>query len=446
MRVSRPDGSTVHVAYCTNVHPATQLDGIVEQLRTVAVPVAERLGLRADGERLGVGLWFPAGAARVLDADLAAGAPAGGPVRRLREELDRLGLEVVTLNAFPYGDFHAPVVKHAVYSPDWTEPARLEHTLACARVLAALLPDDVAGGAVSTLPLAWYRPWDDARRAAAGRALGALARGLGDLERRSGRRVRVGLEPEPGCVWEVLDDALAGPDALPALLAGGPDDEPPPADDAGLVGVCLDTCHSAVGFDDLDDLVGRLTDRPAGRPRVPVVKLQASAALHLEDPADDGDRAELAAFDEPRFLHQVRERRADGSLATADDLPRALREPAHGGLPRLSPWRCHVHAPLHADWEGPVRPVTAPLTSALHGLVRDAPPAVRVDVVEVETYTWSVLPAAHRERSGGTGTSAADLVGGIAAELAWTRDRLQEPPAPASTRAGAGADAAGAGA
>ncbi len=438
MRVARPDGSTVHVAYCTNVHPATALDGIVEQLRTVAVPVAERLGLPADGERLGVGLWFPAGAAAVLDADLADGARAGGPVRRLRAELDRLGLEVVTLNAFPYGDFHAPVVKHAVYSPDWTEPARLEHTLACARVLAALLPDDVDGGAVSTLPLAWYRPWDDACRAAAGRALRALATGLGEVSRTTGRRVRVGLEPEPGCVWEVLDDALAGPDALPALLAGGPDDAPLPADDAALVGVCLDTCHSAVGFDDLDGVVGRLTagTGPDAAPAVPVVKLQASAALHLDDPADDADRAALAVFDEPRFLHQVRERGADGALATADDLPRALRDHADGGLPRRGPWRCHVHAPLHADWEGPVRPVTAPLTTALHDLVRDAPPAVRVDVVEVETYTWSVLPAAHRERSGGTGTAAADLAGGIAAELAWTRDRLRGTSA-VTTGAGA---------
>jgi len=39
-------------------------------------------------------------------------------------------------------------------------------------------------------------------------------------------------------------------------------------------------------------------------------------------------------------------------------------------------------------------------------------PQARTDHVEVETYTWSVLP------------DAVDLVEGIAAELAWTRDRL----------------------
>jgi len=435
MRVARPDGSTVHVAYCTNVHPATQLDGILEQLRTVAVPVAQRLGLAAAGARLGVGLWFPAGAARVLDDDLAAGSPPGGPVRRLRSELDRLGLEVVTLNAFPYGDFHAPVVKHAVYSPDWTEPSRLAHTLACARVLAALLPDDVGAGAVSTLPLAWAQPWGAARRRSAATALRALARGLADLAASTGKQVRVGLEPEPGCVWQVLDDALGGPDALPALLAGEPGDDPVPA---GLVGVCLDTCHSAVGFDDLRDVVGRLgAAGPGGAPAVPVVKLQASAALHLEHPEDDAERAALAAFDEPRFLHQVRERRDGGDLVEVDDLPAALADGADG-LPRRGPWRCHVHAPLHADWEGPVRPVTAPLTTALHDLVLDAPPAVRVDVVEVETYTWSVLPAAHRERSGGSGTAAADLVEGIAAELAWTRERLaHDEPQPVAAGRGA---------
>ncbi|WP_380166691.1 metabolite traffic protein EboE [Jannaschia sp. R86511] len=326
MRLRRPDGSTVHVGYCTNVHPATDLDGILAQLRRYAVPVRAALGC----EVLGVGLWLAAPVAAALADDLAH-------VRRLRGELARLGLEVVTLNAFPYGEFHSPVVKKAVYHPDWTEASRLEHTLACARVLQALLPDDVATGSVSTLPLAWRSPWDDDRRASARDHVAGLARGLADLAGR-GPRVTVGFEPEPGCVWEVLDDVLSGPEQLAGLLSAEHLRD-------GLVGVCLDTCHSAVGFDDLADVGARVARSPLG-----VAKLQASAALHVPSPGDPASRRLLADFDEPRFLHQTREQPAgpaDRPQGT-DDLGEALA----GGLPGRAPWRCHVHLPLHAAGAG----------------------------------------------------------------------------------------------
>ncbi|MGJ7442618.1 metabolite traffic protein EboE [Aquipuribacter sp. MA13-6] len=403
MRLRRPDGSLVHVGYCTNVHPATGLDGILAQLRRYAVGVRAELGV----DVLGVGLWLPAPVAARLAEDL-------GLVRRLRDELARLGLEVVTLNAFPYGDFHSPVVKYAVYRPDWTERSRLEHTLACARVLAALLPDDVATGSVSTLPLSWRTPWDDARREAARGHLGELARGLADIAA-TGPRVTVGLEPEPGCVWEVLDDVLTGPDRLAGLLTTEHLRD-------GLVGVCLDTCHSAVGFDDLADVGARV-----GAAGVPVVKLQAAAALHVPDPASPVSRAALAEFVEPRFLHQTRERpAADARPAGTDDLDEALA----GGLPGEAPWRCHVHLPLHATGTAETQVATRALAASLDQLVAPVAPAGgRVDLVEVETYTWSVLPQEQRRRAGGAGRTtpgAVDdgLAHGLASELAWVRDHL----------------------
>jgi hypothetical protein len=89
VRLTHPDGSTVHLAYCTNVHPAETLDGVVAQLAEHCEPVRRRLGT----DRLGVGLWLARDAVRALNADPAA-------PRRLRTELDRRGLEVVTLNGF----------------------------------------------------------------------------------------------------------------------------------------------------------------------------------------------------------------------------------------------------------------------------------------------------------------------------------------------------------
>ncbi|MEU2283382.1 metabolite traffic protein EboE [Streptomyces sp. NPDC013178] len=380
MRFRHADGTTVHLAYCSNVHQAEDVDGVVDQLTAYAEPVRAALG----ADLLGIGLWLARDVVTALSA-----RPDG--IRRLRAELMARGLETVTLNAFPYGGFHREVVKKDVYLPDWTDPARLRYTLDCARVLAGLLPDDARRGSVSTLPLAWRTPWPTAARDTARRALDELAAGLADVERETGRTIRVGFEPEPGCVVENTAQA--------ARELGGLHPE--------RLGVCLDTCHLAVQFEEPDKALRRLAD--AG---VPVVKVQASCALQADDPADPEARAALARFAEPRFLHQTRTA-PGGAVTGVDDLPDALT----GGLAPDSAWRVHFHAPLHAAAEPPLRTTAPELAAALDALLGG--PQALTDHVEVETYTWSVLPEHLRPRG------REGLVAGLAAELAWTRDRFE---------------------
>ncbi|MGY0490722.1 metabolite traffic protein EboE [Streptomyces sp. WG-D5] len=385
MRFRHPDGSTVHLAYCTNVHPAETLDGVLAQLRDHCEPVRKRLGR----DRLGIGLWLARDAARALVADPAA-------LRGLRTELDRRGLEVVTLNGFPYEGFGAAEVKYRVYKPDWADEERLTHTVDLARLLAALLPADAAEGSVSTLPLAW-RTAHDARRAESARAaLRTLADRLDHVEELTGRSIRVGLEPEPGCVVETTDDAIE-----PLTRVGRTD----------RVGLCLDTCHLATSFERPDAALDALAAA-----RIPVVKAQLSAALHAEHPHLPEVRSALAAFDEPRFLHQTRAR-GDGVLHAVDDLGEAV---AVGGsaLPRDVPWRAHFHVPLHAAPAAPLTSTLGVLKDTLARLVGGVRPVVRH--LEVETYTWQALPVQLRPRG------RQQLADGIAAELALARDLLTD--------------------
>ncbi|MEW2114088.1 metabolite traffic protein EboE [Streptomyces sp. NPDC005474] len=380
MRFRHPDGSLVHLAYCTNVHPAETVNGVLAQLRDHCEPVRRRLGR----DRLGIGLWLARDAARALVIDPAA-------LRALRDELDRRGLEVVTLNGFLYDGYGAEEVKYRVYKPDWADPERLTHTTDLARVLAGLLPDDVTEGSISTLPLAWRAPYDDERATTALTALATLAERLDALAELTGRSIRIGLEPEPGCTLETTTDAIA------------------PLTEIGhhRIGVCVDTCHLATSFEDPHTALDALT-----RARVPVVKSQLSAALHAEHPHLPEVREALAAFDEPRFLHQTRTATAAGLRGT-DDLGEAL----HGdALPDASPRRAHFHVPLHAAPAAPLTSTLPVLESALTRLVGGPHPLTRH--LEVETYTWRALPPDLRPRA------RARLADGIAAELALTRDLL----------------------
>lgn len=388
MRLHHADGSVVHLAYCTNVHAGDTLEEVLDHLDRFVLPVRRHLG----SDVLGVGLWLAAPAARELANDTRA-------TDGLRSALARRGLETVTLNGFPYRGFQEPVVKQRVYHPDWSEQERLDYTVDCAAVLARLLPDDAARGSVSTLPFAWRTPWDAGRHRAALDNLDRLADALEGIETRTGRTVRVGLEPEPGCVVETTTEAV---ERLVGL-------------DPGRIGVSLDLCHLAVGFEDPDAALARIAG--AG---LPVTKAQVSAAVHADDPADPATRRALAEFDEVRFLHQVRARHPDGSLAARDDLPDALT----GGDPlgdhaedgSAVPWRVHFHVPLDLDPEPPLRATRDHTRASLAALV-GGDHAV-TDHLEVETYTWGVLPDAARPRTDD------DLSRRIAGELAWVRAQL----------------------
>ncbi|MGW1023886.1 metabolite traffic protein EboE [Streptomyces sp. NPDC002577] len=382
MRFRHPDGSTVHLAYCTNVHPAETLHGVLAQLRDHCEPVRKRLGR----DRLGIGLWLARDAARALVTDPAA-------LRGLRTELDRRGLEVVTLNGFPYEGFGAAEVKYRVYKPDWADPERLGHTTDLARLLAQLLPDDVTEGSISTLPIAWRTAYDTHRAETAHAALRTLAERLDALEELTGRSIRIGLEPEPGCIVETTGDAIA------PLTAVGHD----------RIGVCVDTCHLATSFEDPHTALDEL-----GAARIPIVKSQLSAALHAEHPHLPDVRQALTAFAEPRFLHQTRAR-TPAALHGTDDLGEAL---AGDGLPEQTPWRAHFHVPLHAAPAAPLTSTLPVLQDTLARLVGGPHPLT--SHLEVETYTWATLPPELRPHT------RAQLADGIAAELTLARDLLTD--------------------
>ncbi|MHC5001832.1 MAG: metabolite traffic protein EboE [Planctomycetota bacterium] len=381
----QPVATGRRLAYCTNVHAGDSLERTLANLQTHAVEVRRR-----------------------LEIDLSARA-----VRELRERegaprfgawLAERGLEVFTVNSFPYGDFHQPVVKHDVYRPTWCDEQRLAYTLDLAEVLAVLLPEG-GEGSISTLPVGWAAELAGAtEQARAGAMLRRAAAALAALEQSTGRLVHLDLEPEPGCLLQRSTDLA---DFFGRHLLGG-DDEPTVR---RHLRACHDVCHAAVMFEPQSEIFDRYAS--AG---IAVGKVQVSSALHAPfDELDEADRMgavrELGAFREPRYLHQTVERSTDG-IRLHEDLPVAARHWAAAGPP-ATPCRVHFHVPIFLERLELLRTTRDEIDVCLALL--DRHPEVRH--VEVETYAWDVLPPSLR---------APSLAEGIARELRWLAGRMRE--------------------
>lgn len=382
------------LGYCANVHPGETLADVLVVADKFAAGVRRELGR----DRLGLGLWLSRSALSEIQN-------AGTAV--LRTALERNQLDCFTLNGFPYGNFQASVVKRAVYHPDLATDERRRYLLELATVLTELLPTSVDEGTISTLPIA-HR--DEADATVFERALVqlcTLAEELARLSDRTGRRIRVCLEPEPGCFLETTAQAIA-------LFT---EDLPEAVRRAGRsleairqhLGVCFDCCHQAVAFEDVAESLDALCAAD-----VTVGKIQLSSALVVGQPSRSAEQ--LFAFDEPRFLHQLRARRDDGELIRADDLGEAAALAKRGTLPLDRQWRVHFHVPIHREVVGEIGTTREAVVEAL-ACVRSF---TRIPHLEVETYTWSVLPESERP------SDDASLMSGIAAELAWVEKQLGE--------------------
>jgi len=355
---------------------------------------------RAAPAAMGAGLWVAAQAAQTLRGDPAA-------LERFRAALKDAHLDLFTLNGFPYGNFHAAAVKTAVYLPDWSDAKRYAYTLNLAGVLAELLPAERAFGTISTLPLGYGALWNDVKHAQALEHLVRLAGDLAALREATGKRIVVCLEMEPDCALQRTEQMLGFfGDDLPA--AARRHDMPMEIVNAHL-GLCFDTCHQAVMFEDCADSLAQL--RHAG---ITIGKIQLSSALELTQPGSAEALNALAAFDEPRYLHQVKARH-NGAVVGVIDLPAALQGSA---LPTDGVWRVHFHVPIQARLDGQALRTTQPaIHSTLDYLATDLELSPHL---EVETYTWNVLPLQLRP------TDDAALHAGLAGEIDWLQAELAQ--------------------
>ncbi|WP_194972383.1 metabolite traffic protein EboE [Aquiflexum lacus] len=373
-----------HLTYCTNIHPGESWADTFENLKQYIPRIKKEL---SPNQPFGIGLR----SSHEASLDLAKPENLADFKTWLREN----NCYVFTFNGFPYGGFHRQVVKDEVHQPDWTTPERFAYTERLFDILADLLPDEMDGG-ISTSPLSyrhWYNTKSDLENATQKSTihLAKIAAKLYTIQQKTGTLLHLDIEPEPDGILENTQEVIdfyqnwlvpIGSEYLEKELGlSGQEAEKCLKEH---IRICYDVCHFAVVYENPDDVFKAFEAEG-----IKIGKIQISAALKADIPQDKNERKEMEAliapFSESTYLHQVVAREPNDQLTSFNDLPEAMN--TLESTDALE-WRIHYHVPIFLADYGKISSTQSDLLDVLKYISRKKV----CNHLEVETYTWEVLP------------------------------------------------------
>ena len=374
----------LHLAYCTNIHRGETWPETFDALQRHTLAVRDRVG---RGEPYAIGLRLSDQASRELSDSKT--------LADFRRWLGKENCYIFTINGFPYGKFHGTRVKEQVYAPDWTTRERLEFTLRLFEILSQLVPSGIEGS-VSTVPCSFKEFIQSDEQVKAMRDnLWRCVDGIAEISKRTGSMLHLGLEPEPLCYLETSAETVL---FFQQMRADRDFDDRL----SRHLGVNYDACHLACEFEEPAHAMAQFRQN-----NIRISKLHLSSALKVLPTPDT--RAALRGFADDVYFHQVIERRPDATLQRYRDLDVALDSPTANDARE---WRIHFHIPLHSK----ATPVFNNTADHIAGVLQELKEHPKLcQHLEMETYTWEVMPAEMKNR---------DVVDQLASEYEWTLAQL----------------------
>jgi hypothetical protein len=372
-----------HLTYCTNIHQGENWKDHFASIKNNFPFIKEKV---SPNNPMGIGLR--------LSNEASIDLIKKENISEFKEWLKSEDAYVFTMNGFPYGGFHNTIVKDQVHTPDWTTVERVDYTLRLFHILSALLPADMDGG-VSTSPLS-YRLWfttkeqlDDCRETSTKNIIYVIEN-LIEIHQSTGKLLHLDIEPEPDGILETGEEFLdwfendllrIGIPVINEKLKISRQN----AEDLikKHLRLCYDVCHFAIGYEPHQKIIDEILQRG-----IKIGKIQISAALKskMDLKERDGIKQSFENFNEPTYLHQVVAKTIDGKLLRYPDLPPALKEIDN---PVFAEWRAHFHVPIFTKSFDVLSSTQDEIEEVL-SIQKNKP---FTNHLEVETYTWDVLPA-----------------------------------------------------
>lgn len=370
------------LTFCTNIFPGESWEEHFNALKKYIPSIKKEV---SPNQSFGIGLRLSNKASLQLSKE--------AELKTFQQWLHQIDCYVFTMNGFPYGNFHHTRVKDQVHSPDWTTNERLQYTLRLFRILSNLLPENMDGG-VSTSPLS-YKLWskevtEETTEKCTWNIIEVVAQ-LYQIHKNTGKLLHLDIEPEPDGLIENSDEFIdwfqqqllpLGKTILQDRCKLSSSDAEEAIKDH--VRLCFDVCHFAVEYENVDEVLKKLEAA-----EIKIGKWQLSSALKVNLPENETEKQavinELKKFDEPVYLHQVIAKKRDGDLLHYPDLPEAFSD--RQALTAME-WRSHFHVPLFIKEYGLLGSTQEEVLKVLQAQSRQKV----TDHLEVETYTWDVLP------------------------------------------------------
>lgn len=379
----------IHLAYCTNIHRGEGWRETFDGLKNYTLKVRDNV---SEGKPFAIGLRLGNSAAIELSED------GSGRIEEFIKWLDENNCYVFTINGFPYGQFHGARVKEQVYRPDWTSNNRLEYTKLLFDILSKILPLGISGS-VSTLPGSFkeFISNEEEQGAQIINNLGLCGDYVKQLRESTGKDLHLGLEPEPLGWFENTIETINFFERFRSVHGDKYN---------SIIGVNYDTCHLAIEYENANESLLLLKEN-----EIRISKLHLSSALKLKP--DEAAVNYLKKFEEDVYLHQVIARYKNGELVRFRDLPDAIQKFNSNQMGDAVEWRVHFHIPLHSSPSEAFSDTNDHIRETLEVLSLDPTLCTHL---EMETYTWEVLPKNMQTN---------DVVDQLSHEYKWTLDELQ---------------------
>lgn len=370
-----------HLTYCSNIHAGESWPEHFEKLQQYIPAIKKEV---SPDKPFGLGLRLSDIASKTLYQPES--------LNKFKQWLEANDVYVFTMNGFPFGSFHHTAVKDLVHAPDWLSQERVDYTIRLAEILSQLLPDNMEGG-ISTNPFTyrhWHpeEDWDNVFKTATLHLLHVVD-ALIKIRKEKKILIHIDIEPEPDGLLdngkEFLNwwDNYLLPIGIPYLQDKW--QYSTAVSESVLkdhVQLCYDVCHFAISYEDHAGMINELERRG-----IKTGKIQISAALKgLFDKNNAGELTQaFKHFNEPVYLHQVVAKKKDGTLLKYRDLPQALE---NGLESDVVEWRAHFHVPIFIESYNVLQSTQADIKKVLQLQKEKA----FTPYLEVETYTWEVLP------------------------------------------------------
>lgn len=369
-----------HLSYCSNIHPGEEWAAHFSVLQS---SIPEIKAAVCPHDKMGIGLRL----ANQASIDLSEKSNFDA----FKNWLEANDCYVFTMNGFPYGGFHNVVVKDQVHAPDWTTSERTNYTIRSFGLLAQLLPNHLTEGGISTSPLS-YRFWwktpeslEEATKIATKNII-SVVEALIDLQISTGKTLHLDIEPEPDGILENSHEYITWyknyllPMGVEQLASKGFSSEKATEAIKTHIQLCYDVCHFAVGFEAPQAVINKLDLEG-----LKVGKIQISSALKVDFSSGAEEKLKvIAQYNEPTYLHQVVAHRKDGSFQKFPDLTEAIE----GFDENISSWRVHFHVPLFLENYGVLSSTQSDIVDTINVHKNKS----FTNHLEIETYTWGVLP------------------------------------------------------